>query len=227
MGVVRLLERLGVPVNFPAGQTCCGQLAFNGGYWSEARGVAAGFLETFRDADVIVAPSGSCVTMVRHEYPRLFADDPLLPLAEQVAARTWEFTEFLVDGLGVTDLGLSLPEPQTFAFHDSCHGLRFLGLGAAARALLGSVGNATLMELEGSNECCGFGGLFSVKMPDLSGELLQMKIDHILACPADTIVVGDLSCLTHINGGLTRQGHAPRVRHIVDVLAGALPEAVR
>jgi L-lactate dehydrogenase complex protein LldE len=227
MSVVRLLEHLGIAVDFLLGQTCCGQPAYNGGYQAEAKQVAAGFLDAFKDAEVIVAPSGSCVTMVRHEYPHLFAGDPLQPLAEQVSSRTWEFTEFLVDGLGVTDLGLSLPEPATFAFHDSCHGLRWLGLGGGARALVANLGNASIVEMEDSTECCGFGGLFAIKMADVSGAMLQRKIDRILACPADTIVAGDMSCLAHINGGLSKQDHAPRVRYIADVLAAALPERVR
>lgn len=222
-GVVDLLEAQGLAVDFPEGQTCCGQPAYNAGYHDEAKQVAKQFLRAFQHAEVLVAPSGSCVAMVRHEYPKLFAGDTdWLPLVERVAARTWEFTEFLVDGLGITDLHLRLETPQTFAFHDACHGLRMLGLRDAARTLLGNVENAAIIELAEADVCCGFGGLFSIKMPDVSGAMLQRKIDNINACDADTIVTGDVSCMTHINGGLSRQGSPKRVRHIVDVLAEGL-----
>jgi L-lactate dehydrogenase complex protein LldE len=222
LSVVRLLDHLGVDVDFPPGQTCCGQPAFNTGYWREARRVARQFLKAFQDSEVIVAPSGSCVAMVRHEYPRLFEGQAELAQAEQIAAKTWEFTEYIVEGLGITDLGLSFPQPRTFAFHDSCHGLRLLGLGQAGRTLLDNVKNATLHPLEEHDECCGFGGTFSVKMADVSGAMLHRKLDHINACPADTIVLGDLSCMAHINGGLSRQGSPKRARHIADVLAEGL-----
>ncbi len=224
MSVVNILEHLGIAVDFPLEQTCCGQPGFNAGYRHEARQVARQFLRAFSDAQVIVTPSGSCAAMVRHEYPLLFADEPeQFAQAERVAAITWEFTEYLVDGLGISDLKLRLPEPRSFAVHDSCHGLRLLGLGRAARVLLGNVENATLHELAESDVCCGFGGLFSIKMPDISGAMLQRKIDHIRACPADTIVVGDVSCMAHMNGGLSRQGSPKRVQHIANVLAAGLP----
>lgn len=223
MSVVDLLEHLGVEVDFPAGQTCCGQPAFNAGYRGDARMVARHFLDTFRHSEVIVAASGSCTAMVRHEYPVLFADDPVYaPLAQRVASITWEVTEYLVDGLGIEDLGLKLPHRQTFAFHDACHGLRLLGLGEAGRKLLDHVENAQQVHLRECDVCCGFGGLFSVKMPEISGAMLDKKISHIEDCPADTIVTGDASCLMHMNGGLSRRGSAKRVRHIVDVLADGL-----
>lgn len=226
MSVVRLLEHLGLTVRFPLAQTCCGQPAFNSGYWKEARQVARQFLRAFDDAEVVVAPSGSCVAMVRHEYPRLFEGDPDLPRAERLASVTWEFTEFLVDGLGIEDLGLRLPARRTFAFHDACHGLRILGLRSAARALLGRVENAIIEDLPNEEECCGFGGLFSVKMPAISGAILQRKVEAIEACRADTIVLGDLSCMMQINGGLARHGSRKRARHIADVLAEGLEAGV-
>ncbi len=225
MSVVQILEHLGVEVDFPEGQTCCGQPGYNAGYRDEARQVARQFLKAFKDAEVIVAPSGSCVAMVRHEYPALFADDPQwLPLAEHVAAITWEFTEFLVDGLGITDLGARLPEPQSFAFHDACHGLRLLGLGDAARTLLGNVENAVIEDLPEHDVCCGFGGLFSIKMADVSAAMLQRKVANIEASPAETIVTGDVSCMTQMNGGLSRRKSPKRVQHIADVLADGLQE---
>lgn len=222
--VVEILERLGVEVDFPPGQTCCGQPAFNVGDRSSARRVAIRFLKAFRDAEVIVAPSGSCAAMVRHEYPVLFAGDPRWHAeAKRAAAITWEFTEYLVDGLGVDDLHLRFPELRSFAFHDACHGLRMLGLGAEARTLLRNSENAVVEELEESDVCCGFGGLFSVKMADVSGAMLGRKIDCIRDCSAETIVCGDVSCMTHVNGGLARAQSAKRMRHIADVLAEGLP----
>lgn len=223
MSVVDVLEHLGVAVEFPMNQTCCGQPGFNSGYHKEARQVASQFLTAFRDAEVIVTPSGSCAAMVRHEYPALFAHEPdKLAAAQRMASITWEFTEFIVEGLGITDLGARLPQAQSFAFHDACHGLRLLGLGAAGRALLQRVENATIEELVGCDACCGFGGTFSVKMADVSGAMLQRKIDNINACSAQTILCGDVSCMTHINGGLSRQGSSKRVQHVADVLAQGL-----
>ena len=220
LAVVDVLAHLGVAVEFPMGQTCCGQPGFNGGYWREARPVAEQFLRAFRDAAVIVTPSGSCAAMVRHEIPRLFAGDPArLAEAERLAGITWEFTEFVVEGLGIRDLGGRLPTPTTVAFHDSCHGLRRLGLGAAARALVGNLANATIVEWDHGQTCCGFGGLFSVKMADVSGAMLAEKLAAIERSGADTIVTGDVSCLLHMNGGLAKLRRPPRVRHVADLLA--------
>lgn len=223
MSAVELLEHLGVEVDFPMAQTCCGQPAFNSGYRGEARQVARQFLRAFADAEVIVTPSGSCAAMVRHEYVNLFADDPeWLPKAKRAASITWEISEFLVEGLGIDDLKAKLPQPGSFAFHDSCHGLRLLGLRDASRTLLDNVENASVHELNECDVCCGFGGLFSVKMADVSGKMLEKKIENINASDADTILTGDASCLTHMNGGLSRQNAAKRVRHVVDVLAEAV-----
>ncbi len=223
MSVVDILEHLGLEVDFPMEQTCCGQPAFNSGYRRQARSVAIQFLKAFQNSEVIVTPSGSCAAMVRHEYRTLFKNDPTwLPLAERVASVTWEFTEFLVDGLGIDDLELSLPAPASFAFHDACHGLRMLGLEQAARILLSNVQNATIHDLPEHDSCCGFGGLFSIKMGAVSNAMLQRKLGNIDACPAETIVTGDVSCLTQMNGGLSRQESGKRVRHIADILTEAL-----
>ncbi|MEZ4518781.1 MAG: (Fe-S)-binding protein [Chloroflexota bacterium] len=220
MSVVDVLEYLGVEVEFPAGQTCCGQPAFNSGYRRETRQVARHFLKVFHDAEVIVAPSGSCTAMIRHEYPRLFADDPDTQAeAERLASITWEFTEFIVDGLGITDLNAALPEPRTVAVHHACHGLRLLGLGQGTEQLLTHMGNANIVDWDSGELCCGFGGLFSVKMADVSGAILQKKLRDIGDSGADWIVTGDISCLTHMNGGLVKQGQQPSVRHVADVLA--------
>ena len=171
-----------------------------------------------------MTPSGSCAAMVRHEYAVLFAEDPdLHEEAARISSLTWELTEFIVDGLGISDLDLRLEEPRSFAFHDACHGLRLLGLGAGARTLLGKTENADVLELQRADECCGFGGLFSVKMADVSGAMLERKLDHIEANAASTIVCGDVSCIAHMNGGLSRRGSEKRVRHIADVLAEGLP----
>ncbi|MEO0564730.1 MAG: (Fe-S)-binding protein [Chloroflexota bacterium] len=226
MSVVDVLEHLGCEVDFPASQTCCGQPGFNAGYHGDARTVARQFIRVFSDAEVIVAPSGSCTAMVRHEYPRLFADDPIwLAHAEAVAAKTWEITEFIVDGLGISNLDAALPEPTNIAIHDACHGLRQLGLGTAGRTLLNNVENAEVSDLTEHDKCCGFGGLFSVKMPGVSGAMLERKMDHIDTADAETIVTGDVSCLTHMNGGLSKSGRTKRVRHIIDVLADGVRHA--
>ncbi len=223
MSVVDVLTHLGVEVGFPMGQTCCGQPAFNAGYRQEARQVAVQFLKAFQDAEVIVTPSGSCAAMVRHEYPNLFANDPQWrDEAQRLASITWEFTEFIVDGLEIEDINGRIPNPQTFTFHDSCHGLRLLGLKQASRTLVGNLENATVVDWDSSETCCGFGGLFSVKMADVSGAMLQKKMDHIEQSEADTILTGDVSCLTHMNGGLEKQGKPPRVRHVADVLADGI-----
>jgi len=223
---VHVLEHLGLEVDFPMSQTCCGQPGFNAGYRHEARAVARQFLRAFQDAEVIVTPSGSCAAMVRHEYPALFAkgDPELQAQAQRLASITWEFTEYIVEGLGINDLQGYLSQAQSFAFHDACHGLRLLGLGAEARTLVENVENATVLELQDADVCCGFGGLFSVKMADVSGAMLLNKMDAIEECPADCILTGDASCLTHINGGLQRRGSPKRVRHIADVLAEALED---
>jgi L-lactate dehydrogenase complex protein LldE len=228
MSVVDLLEHLGVEVDFPEAQTCCGQPAFNSGFQDDAKTVAKQFFRAFENAEVIVTASGSCAAMVRHEYPALFADDPAWRAhAERAASITWEITEFLVDGLEIEDLGLRLPTPQTIAIHDACHGLRLLGLGEAGRKLLRHVENATVQELNECDVCCGFGGLFSVKMPDISNAMLARKLANINASDADTVVTGDASCMTHMNGGLAKQQSPRRVRHLVDVLAEGLPERER
>jgi len=222
VSVVEILEHLGLEVRFPLGQTCCGQPAFNSGFQGDARAVAKQFLTAFADAEVIVTPSGSCASMVQHYYPELFKDDPAwYARATWAASITWEFTEFLVDGLGVTDLGASLP-PTTVAFHDACHGLRLLGLKGQARQLAERIDGVTVTDLNGADQCCGFGGLFSVKMPEISGSMLKDKLNNINASAAEVIISGDASCLTQMNGGLSRSNSPRRVVHIADFLASGL-----
>ncbi len=222
IAIVRILEHLGIEVEFPKKQTCCGQPGYNGGYWKEARKVADQLLNSFQDSEVVVTPSGSCAAMIRQEYEHLYANDlPKLQQASVLAGKIWEWSEFIVDGLGITNLGARLPEPQTFAFHDSCHSLRHMGLGTQARALVSEIENATLIPLDGHDECCGFGGLFSVKMADVSGAMLAQKIEKIELCPAQVLSL-DVSCMPHINGGLAKKGSPIRVQHLAEILAKGL-----
>lgn len=227
VSVVEILEHLGIEVRFPMAQTCCAQVAFNSGFWNDARGVAKQFLTAFADAEVIVTPSGSCASMVRHYYPELFKDEPeWLARAEWAGAITWEFTEYLVDGLGISDIGAKLP-PTKVAFHDACHGLRLLNLGGQSRTLAEQIDGVTVTELTGADQCCGFGGLFAVKMPEISGAMLKDKMTNINAADADMIVTGDASCLTQMNGGLSRNQADKRVVHIADLLARGLKDVPR
>lgn len=217
--VVNVLHRAGVVVAFPQGQTCCGQPAFNAGMRAEARAMARHTIATFEaDPAPVVVPSGSCTAMLRHGYPELFADDPQwLPRAQALAARTFEFTEFLVDELGIVDVEAYFPHNITY--HASCHLLRGLGIDRQPRALLAQVRGAELVELPAAEECCGFGGVFSVEHPELSAEMLKRKINSIASTGAPIIVVCDTGCLLHINGGMHRSGLPQRVVHIAEVLS--------
>lgn len=222
IATVKLLDHLGIEVEYREAQTCCAQPAFNAGFRSDAWQIARHFINTFYDADLIVTPSGSCASMVQHYYPELFKDDPaMLEKAAWIASITWELTEYLVDGLGITDLGGKLP-PTTVAFHDACHGFRLMNLGSQARALAQAVDGVSVVDLPGSDECCGFGGLFAVKMPEISGAMLNRKIDSIQAVDVDWIVTGDCGCIAQMNGGLSRTDSGRRVTHIADLLAKAI-----
>ena len=222
VSVVEILEHLDVEVRFPLNQTCCGQPAYNAGFQGDAKNVAKQFLTAFADAEVIVSPSGSCTSMVRHYYPELFKDDPeWYDRALWAANITWEFTEYLVDGLGITDIGAKMP-PTKVAFHHACHGYRLLNVGAQAQTLARSVEGLTVNDLPGADQCCGFGGLFAVKMPEISSAMLEHKIEGIEAADADVIVTGDASCLMQMNGGLRRKDSAKQVLHIADLLAQGL-----
>ncbi len=222
ISVVEILDHLGIEVRFPLNQTCCGQPAFNSGFHNDAKRVAKQFLTAFVDADVIVCPSGSCASMVRHYYPVLFADEPdWLDRARWAASLTWEFSEYLVDGLGISDIGARLP-PTKIAFHQACHGYRLMGLETQAQQLAAHIDGVQINELSGADQCCGFGGLFAVKMPEISGAMLNDKIKNINAADADHIITGDCSCMTQMNGGLSRQHSERRVMHIADLLATGL-----
>jgi L-lactate dehydrogenase complex protein LldE len=217
-----ILERQGLTVKFPEDQTCCGQPAFNSGFVTESRAVAEHFLDVFKGYDAIVTPSGSCAAMVHHYYPELFKDHPRRDEAQAVAGRTFELTQFLVDRLGVTDLGTALSKPTRAAIHDACHGYRGLHIDQQPRTLLSHVKNLELVALPGHDQCCGFGGLFSIKMGEISSAMLADKMKAINATDADIIITGDASCMMHMNGGLSRNGSGKRVVHIAEVLAGNL-----
>jgi len=217
--VVNVLERAGMRVEFPHGQTCCGQPAFNAGQRDQARPLAMYNIRVFEKVPgFIVVPSGSCTAMIRHGYLELFAgDDEWLPRAQALAARTFEFTEFLVDRLGITDLHARFPGRITY--HSSCHLLRGLGVNRQPRQLLAAVKDAEFVELPYSQECCGYGGVFSVEQAEISSAMLQRKIDNIAASTAPVVVSCDAGCLTNINGGLHRRGLPQRVMHIAEILA--------
>ncbi len=216
--VVSLLEGLGLEVVFPEDQTCCGQPAYNAGYRDDARALVLRFLDVFEDAEVIVTPSGSCAAMVRHAYPDLLADDlTALRRAQYLAERTWEFSQFLVEGLGITDVGARFE--GKIAYHDSCHLARGLGITQPPRVLLSHVRGAQLVDLPGHDECCGFGGLFAIKMPEISSAMLARKLQNIARSGADLVVTCDVSCMTQINGGLSRSHVPQRVWHLAQFLA--------
>ena len=215
--VVRVLERLGHTVEFPAGQTCCGQMHANSGYREEAMPLLRNFVDTFAGYDAVVGPSGSCVAMVRESYPRLAAgDDALTAAVGAVAPRTYELSELLVDVLGVTDVGARFPRRVTY--HPTCHGLRLLRLGDKPLALLRAVDGIDLAELPGAAECCGFGGTFAVKNAAVSGAMLADKCAAIDRTGAEYVAAADNSCLAHIGGGLSRTGGAKAI-HYAEILA--------
>ncbi len=218
MAVVAVLEKLGLTVEYPQGQTCCGQPAFNAGAWEDARAMARHTLNVVSRSDApIVVPSGSCADMMIHHYPELLAGDPKYgPLADSVAGRVYEFTQFVVDVMGVSDVGARFS--GKIAYHPSCHLLRGLGIHHAPRQLLANVEGAEVVELPGAEECCGFGGLFAVKMSDISGAMLKRKLDHIEKCGAQVVVGCDVSCLMHIGGGLHRRGLSIETRHLAELL---------
>jgi L-lactate dehydrogenase complex protein LldE len=219
---VAVLERLGHTVVVPAGQTCCGQMHANSGYADEALPLVRNFVETFGVAglDAVVAPSGSCVAMVRHHYARLAAEagDPALEAAvAELAPRVFELCELLVGELGVEDVGASYP--HRVAYHPSCHGLRMLRLGDAPLRLLRNVGGIELLELDEAESCCGFGGTFAVKNVDVSAAMLADKVENVLGSGAEVCTATDSSCLMHIGGGLRRGRTGVRAVHIAEILA--------
>jgi L-lactate dehydrogenase complex protein LldE len=226
MAVVAVLERLGVAVECPSAQTCCGQPAFNAGYVEDARALGRHTIDLLSKSDApIVVPSGSCGDMLIHQYPALFEHDVEYgPKANAIAARTYEFTSFLVDVLGTTDVGAV--RDGRITYHPCCHGLRGLALDAQPMKLLGRVRGSELCPLAEATVCCGFGGLFAVKMSDISTAMLRRKLDRIEETGADMVVVTDVSCGMHMAGGLRRRGSRVRVAHVADVLASTSESAI-
>ena len=213
----KLLEAQGVEVYVPRGLTCCGQMGFNAGFRDEARAVARHTIEVLRGQADVVLPSGSCGAMIRHLYHELFDGTRQQSAAEALIGRTYELTEYLVDVLGVTDLGARFE--GTITYHDACHGMRYMGLGRQARVLLEKVAGAEIVPLPGCDECCGFGGLFAVKQAAISERMLDRKLAGIESAGADLLITGDASCMTQIAGGLSRSGSRTRARHVAEVLA--------
>ncbi len=221
---VKLLEQAGCTVEAPRAQTCCGQPAYNSGDRGDAKAIAVRVIEAFAGYEYVVAPSGSCAGMIRVHYPELFADDPvMLPRAQQLAARSWELASFLVDVCGVHEVAARWE--RTMTYHDACSGLRELGVKDQPRRLLASVAGLRLRELPGAEVCCGFGGTFCVKYPQISDKMVDDKAADIAATGASAVLAGDLGCLLNIAGKLTRRGQAVEVRHVAEVLAGMTVEA--
>ena len=216
--VVKVLRRLGVEVTFNPAQTCCGQPAFNTGYWDEARKVATGVLNLFDEADYVVCPSGSCTSMVRVFYPELFAADAeRLRKCGHLRERLFEFSEFLVDVLKVQEVGASFPHRVTY--HDSCHLLRELGVEEQPRKLLRKVRGIDFVEMEGYKVCCGFGGTFAVKFPEVSAAMGQDKLRFAAQTAAEYLVANDSGCLMHLAGMIHRQQLPLKTMHLAEVLA--------
>ncbi len=220
LAAAEVLERCGLAVEFPEAQTCCGQPAFNSGFHQEARRVARVWLRAFADAEAVVSPSGSCVSMVRHGFPELFRDKPgELAQAQALAARTYEFSEFLVNVMGREDVGApAWPGPATY--HESCHLARELKVREQPRRLLARVAGLELREMERADDCCGFGGTFAVKFGPLSAALADEKLRAVAATGAGHLIACDMSCLMHLEGRARRAGLSLRCLHLAQVLAG-------
>ena len=214
---VKVLRRLGYGVDYPEGQTCCSQPAFNTGYWDEARPCAEHFVRVFKGADVIVCPSGSCTTMVRNFYADLLSKSALRDEAIAVASRTFELSEFLVKVEGVTEVGAAFP--HTVTYHASCHGLRELKLREEPLQLLRQVKGLTLVEMTRAEECCGFGGTFAAKFPDISAAMGTSKAECVAATGAEFVTAIDPSCLLHMEGILGKRKSSARTIHLASILA--------
>ncbi|MFN3613840.1 MAG: (Fe-S)-binding protein [Rubrimonas sp.] len=216
---LKLLEEAGCAVDVPAAQTCCGQPAYNSGDRKTAKRMARQVIETFEGYDAVVAPSGSCAAQIAKDYPLLFDDEPVWRArAEALAAKTHEVVSFLTDVLGVQQVAASFDGPVTY--HDSCSGLRSMGVKDQPRRLLATVQGLSLTEMKDSEVCCGFGGTFCVKYPDISNQMVGNKTEAISATGAGTVLAGDLGCLMNMAGKLKREGRDVQARHVVEVLAG-------
>lgn len=216
---IKLLEDAGCLVEVPLAQTCCGQPAYNSGDRATAQDLARSVIDAFQGFDYVVVPSGSCGGMIAHHFPALFQDDPnLLARAEALGNRTYELVQFLTEIMKVDHVQAAYPGRVTY--HDSCSGLRELGIKAQPRTLLASVEGLDLVEMTDPEVCCGFGGTFCVKYPEISTRMVSDKTADIVATGADTLLAGDLGCLLNMAGRLSREGHPVRVRHIAEILAG-------
>jgi len=215
--MVRVLAQHGVRLEFPTIQTCCGQPAFNSGYWDEARASARTILDAFEDSDFVIAPSGSCTGMIHH-YPKLFENDPvMLERSRKLQSKSYEFTQFLVQVLGVTDVGAEFPRKVTY--HPSCHGSRLLGIKDEPMELMKNVKGLEFVPLPFAEDCCGFGGTFAVKMADISGAMVSEKVDHVKETEAEVLVGLDMACLLNIAGNLRYRNEPVRVMHLAELLA--------
>lgn len=216
---VQLLERVGCEVDFPTGQTCCGQPAYNSGYLRESKEAMKRMMLAFKESEYVVAPSGSCVSMLKM-YPRVFETDPnWADLAENLADKSFELTEFLVNILQVTDLGSDFKGKITY--HPSCHMTRLLGVDDAPSILLNNVSGVEMIPLPFAEDCCGFGGTFAVTIPKISEQMVAEKSRHVVETEADYLVGGDMGCLMNIGGRLRRKGESLPVLHLTDVLIGS------
>jgi L-lactate dehydrogenase complex protein LldE len=224
--IVRLLAKYGVAIEFPAGQTCCGQPAFNSGYWEQAKSGAKTLLAAFEDSDFVISPSGSCLGMIQHYYPKLFEGDPaMLGKVHDFIEKTYEFSQFLVQVLGVTDLGAYFPHAVTY--HPSCHGSRLLGIREEPQTLLGNIKGLDLVPLPFAEDCCGFGGTFAVKMSDISGAMVEEKAQHVRETNAEVLVGMDMGCLMNIGGRLEHEGRPVRVMHLAELLYEGVKQGER
>jgi L-lactate dehydrogenase complex protein LldE len=220
---VQLLEEAGCKVHVPEAQTCCGQPAYNSGDREMALELAKQTIAAFEGFDFVVAPSGSCGGMIKHHYPQLFAEDATWgPRARALAARTFELTQFLAEQCGRVDFGARLDGHATY--HDSCSSLREMNVKAAPRQLLSKVEGLTLTEMQETDACCGFGGTFCIKFPDVSNSMAARKVATINATGADLLLAGDMGCLMNLAGKMQRDGSKVKVRHVAEVLAGMADE---
>jgi L-lactate dehydrogenase complex protein LldE len=220
VNLVKILKKVGATVDYPMDQTCCGQPAFNSGYHEEAVELAQRFLQVFRGAEYIVSPSGSCTTMVKIFYPEILHDRGLHEALNEVTSRIYEFSDFLVNVLGVKDLGARFPHKVTY--HDACHLLRELKVKEAPRELIRHVRDIEFVEMENSETCCGFGGTFSVKFPVISTAMAEDKANAIAECGAEYVVANDSSCLMQIAGYLSRNHIPAKPLHLAELLGGNL-----
>ena len=216
--MVAVFQKLNISFDYPTKQTCCGQPAFNSGYRKDAAVAARRFIEIFEQEEVIVCPSGSCVHMVRHHYPELFADDTdMLARAKAVGSKTFELTQYLVDELHLSNIGAEFNGSVTY--HDSCHLTRGLNINSQPRTLLRHIKGLDFIEMNDSDTCCGFGGTFAMNYPEISTAMVDEKIENILATGADVVTGCDISCLMNIKGRLSRRGKNVKVTHIAELLA--------